>query len=121
MAPLLILAALAASAPAIDSQRVCRSELSGIPQAEQPDVYKDCLRDEQAAHDELNKDWTKFPGAVQRTCSELGRLTGSYVEVLTCIEIRTGKLSSTWDALPEPAPSQSAPVQPAAPNATGKP
>ena len=114
MAPIILLAALAASVPAMDLPTICRSEQAGVPADQQANVYKGCLRDEQAARDELNGEWTKFPAAARTTCAELGSLVLSYVEMLTCIEVKTGSRSPTWKAPEPPAgPSSPPPTQPA--------
>lgn len=117
MIPVFLWVALAASVPTIDLPSICRGEQSGVPADQQAGVYKGCMRDEQAAHDEIVKEWTKFPAAARTTCAKLGRDIQSYVEILTCIEIETGSNSPTWNSQ---APS-AGPAQPAGANATGKP
>ncbi len=93
MAPMILLLALAgASAPELDLSAICRSEQSGVAADRRMAVYQDCLRDEQAARDELREKWPTFPAATRATCAEIGRIVASYVETLTCIEIKTGSV-----------------------------
>jgi hypothetical protein len=90
MAPLLLVFALASSVPTMDVAGICRGERSGVPADQQESAYQSCLRDEQAARDKLTTEWTQYPVAARTTCAALGRQIFSYVEVLTCIEIKTG-------------------------------
>jgi hypothetical protein len=90
MAPMLLLAVLAGSVPTLDLPSICRGEQSGIPLDRQARVYQDCIHDEQTARDELQRQWSQFPAAARGACAEMGRLVLSYVEVLICIEIKTG-------------------------------
>jgi hypothetical protein len=105
-APLLVLTALAASAPMIDLPTICRSEQLGVAADRQARVYQDCIHDEQAARDELLQNWTQYPVATRATCAELGQLVVSYVEVLVCIEIKNGVASSNAKTqLPQESPA----------------
>lgn len=120
MLPIFLLIAAASAPPAMDLPRMCRGERSGVPADQQETVYQSCLHDEQAARDKLAQYWTQFPANVRTTCAELGRQVFSYVEVLTCIEIKTGTTSPTWssqrptlgapqDTLPPQAPDAAKP------------
>jgi hypothetical protein len=95
MAPLLFLIALTNAVPTMDLASICRGERSGVPADQQESVYQGCLRDEGAARDKLTKEWAQYPIAVRATCGALGRDVLSYVEVLTCIEIKTGNASKS--------------------------
>jgi hypothetical protein len=48
-----------------------------------------CKRDERAAHDKLEQNWSSFTGAQRDHCTRLSTLGGfpSYVELLTCLEL----------------------------------
>jgi hypothetical protein len=97
MAPVLLLLALAGAAPELDLSAICRSEQKGVPAERRTAVYQDCLHDEQAARDELRQKWSTYPAAARTTCAELGRIVSSYVEALTCIEIKTGRVGGEAD------------------------
>jgi hypothetical protein len=55
-----------------------------------------CIRDENAARDELAKQWSEFESADRARCIRVSTMnrTASYVEVLTCLEMErdAGKL-----------------------------
>jgi hypothetical protein len=111
MAPMFLLAALTASVPTMDLPSICRSEQSGVAADQQGQVYQNCMRDEQAAREELQRQWMRFPAAARATCTELGLDIQSYVEVLTCIEIKMGSNSPTWKSPEPPAdPASQAPA-----------
>jgi hypothetical protein len=93
MAPVIVMAALAGALPTMDLHSICRGEQLGVPADRQTRVYQDCLRDEQAARDQLTQKWAQFPAAARGACAELGQLVFSYVEVLVCIEIKIGNIS----------------------------
>jgi hypothetical protein len=95
MAPLLLLIALTNAVPTMDLASICRGERSGVAADQQEGVYQGCLRDEAAARDRLTKEWAQYPVAARVTCAALGREVLSYVEVLTCIEIKTGNASKS--------------------------
>jgi hypothetical protein len=121
MAPSLFVLAVAISVPTMDLPRICQSERSGVPADQQESVYQGCLRDEQAARDKLTKEWPQYPAEARATCAQLGRQVFSYVEVLTCIEIKTGynALNGTTPAQPSAPPP--APSQPGSPQSKTQP
>jgi len=89
MAPALLLA-LAALAPTIDLPRACHGQEKGLPNEQRASAYNACMQAEQAALTELNKKWSSFPAAARQPCAALAKIFDSYVELLVCIEIRTG-------------------------------
>ena len=103
MASVLMVAALAGAVPIMDLPAICRSEQSGVAPDQQARVYQNCLHDEQAARDELAKKWTEYPVATRTACVELGQLVVSYVEVLTCIEIKVRGAAAVEKTPPAPA------------------
>jgi hypothetical protein len=90
MTPVVFLVAVAASMPTMDLPAVCRGERTGIAADQQASAYQGCLHDEQAAQAELRQNWTAYPAAARENCAQLGGIIGSYVEMLVCIEIKTG-------------------------------
>jgi hypothetical protein len=84
---------LASAIPAYAVEMGCKatSNLSGSG------GYKDCVEQELAAKDKLNSQWKGYSIAARQECTP--RLSddplGSYVELLTCFEIRD------WAAHPE--------------------
>ena len=103
MTPAVFLVALTASIPTLDLPAICRGEQKWISADQQANVYQGCLRDEQAAQDQLRLKWGTYPAATRDNCAQLGRIIGSYVEVLTCIEIKTGNSAAAGASQPPPA------------------
>ena len=94
MTPLLILAAVAL--PTIDLPSNCRAQQKVIPaNPGRAGIYDTCMTSEHEARERLAKQWTTVPAAVRARCAEVGRLGGSYVEIDVCIEIETGRLSTS--------------------------
>jgi hypothetical protein len=92
MTLLLILAAIAL--PNINLPSNCRAEQKAIPPSiENQHIYENCMRDEQAAREDIAKKWATVPATVRATCAEMGSLVGSYIEIGVCVDIDTGNLS----------------------------
>ena len=92
MTPLLFLVAMASSVPSVNYQDGCRSEQRTDGQS---GVYEQCVQDEKAALATLSQRWASYPASVRGDCTGLGALGNSYVELLTCIEIKTGLTASS--------------------------
>lgn len=81
-------AASAQSVPALNVTATCRD----IP-ADMAGVKRDaaaCLKSEDTARDTLNKEWGSFPAADRTLCTQTATMggTASYVELLTCLELK---------------------------------
>jgi hypothetical protein len=87
---------------AVDVLRGLR-ERAGIATDQQASVYQGCLHDKQAAQAELQQNWTAYPAATRENCAQLGGIVGSYVEVLVCIEIKTGNAAAASKSQQPPA------------------
>jgi hypothetical protein len=90
--PIVILATLSPTAvsdlvPKFDIVRECRDEGGGATDIDQ------CSRDESSALEQLKTQWTQFGDADKRVCvsESSGGGVASYVELLTCLEMRNGK------------------------------
>jgi hypothetical protein len=94
--PIIILGshlAVADVVPNFDIEQNCRLNLSGTT-APGPDVdkaMKSCVSDEQQARDQLQKQWSQFPGQGRAHCAAENNMAGprSYVVLLTCLQIGT--------------------------------
>ena len=65
-------------------------------------AFKGCMQDEMAAKDQLAKNWNKFKPYDKQSCVEQARAPSpSYVEVLTCLEMNTGNISTGERQLPQ--------------------
>ena len=49
------------------------------------DIFGSCMADEQAARDQLDKDWASFPASDKARCIQPKEYLPSYVEWLTCL------------------------------------
>ncbi len=59
-----------------------------------------CLKSEQAARDELKKQWTSFPAADRSLCTQTASMGGmaSYVALITCLEMKRDVAKLTPDS-----------------------
>jgi hypothetical protein len=111
-----ILGAVSASAakdpgvPKTDLQKFCKETSSALATnlSTQGDVDA-CMSDEQAARDQLVKDWATYPALTKTTCVQPNEYLPSYIEWLTCIEMtrdvlkmRKETAASTPESPPRP-------------------
>jgi hypothetical protein len=88
---LLYLLALASYAPTIDVHRSCRGAESAALPEERAGAHQRCVRDEQTAREQLSEIWSRIPIESRQLCTDLAMGTSpSYVELLTCLEMRAG-------------------------------
>jgi len=86
-ASLAALSAYAADVPTLDVRNTCK------PIAEDRSLAIDtdrCLKTEQAARDQLTREWTNFPSSDRTLCTQTATMggTASYVELITCLEMK---------------------------------
>jgi hypothetical protein len=75
--------------PNIDIQKTCRessSALSGLTGNDNQD-FDACINDEQAARDQLTKNWANYPALAKSACLKPNEFLPGYVEWQSCIEI----------------------------------
>jgi hypothetical protein len=76
--------------PVINIDKTCATESgaqakSAIPQVGNKDS---CIRSETDARDKLKEQWAQFPADDRDHCARLAQMAiGSYVEMLTCLEM----------------------------------
>ncbi len=54
--------------------------------------FSACMKKEDEARNELTAQWSQFPQADKTACIQLcncGGIAGSYIELLTCLQMRT--------------------------------
>ena len=118
MTPAIFLIALAAAIPTVDPHKTCRAAESEAVGGDQKNAYESCVRDEQAARDQIKAEWAKFSAEARETCSEPGAVSISYVEVLTCLEMESGANFS--GASSQPSITSPSGAEPDAPATAGK-
>jgi hypothetical protein len=94
-APILIgshlLVAAPAAVPSVDIGKTCQAAtgvMSGLMADSSPQRDLDvCLSSEQAARQQIIKDWATFSSAERTQCVQSSVYLPSYVEWLTCLEM----------------------------------
>jgi hypothetical protein len=75
--------------PNIDIQKTCRENsnaLSGLTGNGNQD-FDVCISDEQAARQQLTKDWTNYPALAKSACLKPQEFLPGYVEWQSCLEM----------------------------------
>ena len=76
--------------PNIDIQRTCRESsnaLSGLSGNNDNQDFDACINDEQAARDQLTKDWADYSAFAKSACIKPKEYLPGYVEWQSCIEM----------------------------------
>ena len=105
----LLLMGLSAAGPQMDVATICRpSETAALPE-DKASSYDTCIREESEARRELLRSWNSYSVGVRNDCSFPGVVSQSYVELLTCIELESGKGFGTPASATGAAPLKSPP------------
>lgn len=91
MHALLFMLVLANGAPNLSIPSICSSARDAALQEDKKGSYDACVRDETSARDTLRKQWSQFPATIHRDCTFSAGVTESYVEMLTCMQMESGK------------------------------
>jgi hypothetical protein len=86
-ASLVVAAAHAAEVPTLDVSQTCQP----IPGDRTFAIDTDrCLKSEQEARDQLTREWANFPAVDRTLCTKTATMggTASYVELITCLEMK---------------------------------
>lgn len=117
LAPTLVILALVAGVPYIDIRKTCRAAQATGISIDQKAAYEGCVADETEAKQTLIKTWPRLSRANRQSCvDESTGMSPSYVEMLTCLEMRDGG-KFTGGAAPAVPP----PATPTAPGTGGTP
>jgi hypothetical protein len=76
--------------PTVDIQKTCRENTAALRTALGSDIGQDlsvCLMDEQAARDQIIKDWANYPAIAKARCVQPSEYLPGYVEWQTCLEM----------------------------------
>ena len=76
--------------PTIDIQKTCRENANALGTMLGGEIQQDlqvCLMDEQAARDQLVKDWASYPAIAKERCVQPKEYLPGYVEWHTCLEL----------------------------------
>jgi hypothetical protein len=75
--------------PKLDIEYACRASEKAVAAivSVATDIFGSCKADEEAARDELQKNWATFPASDKARCIQPKEYLPSYVEWLTCLEM----------------------------------
>jgi len=76
--------------PTIDIQKTCRENVTALSTGLGGEINQDvsvCLMDEQAARDQMVKDWATYPAIAKERCVQPKEYLPGYVEWHTCLEL----------------------------------
>ena len=86
--------------PTVDIQKTCRENTAALSTALGSDIGQDlkvCLMDEQAARDQIVKDWATYPAIAKARCVQPNEYLPGYVEWQTCLEMTKDVLKMRQD------------------------
>jgi hypothetical protein len=87
--------------PTIDIQKTCQENVKALGTFLGRDIGQDqssCLMDEQAARDQLVKDWATYPAIAKTRCVTPTEYLPGYVEWQTCLEMTQDVLKERKEA-----------------------
>ena len=92
----LLLVGLTSGLPNVPPERICKNAGSLVAASDRGRAYDSCVIDERNALATLKEQWGSLPADIRSTCGAgIGGLP-SYVDILTCVELRPGgNLNST--------------------------
>src|SRR5215469_13548236 len=76
--------------PTIDIQKTCRENVGALNTMLGGEIQQNmsvCLMDEQAARDQLVKDWATYPAIAKERCVQPNEYLPGYIEWHTCLEM----------------------------------
>ena len=76
--------------PTIDIQKTCRENVNALRTILGGEIGQDmsvCMMDEQAARDQLVKDWANYPAIAKTRCVQAKEFLPGYVEWQACLEM----------------------------------
>jgi len=110
VAALVLVFALGSSVPNIGLQQTCRGAQEGALPEDRANAYQSCVHDEETARTQLRQVWNRIPPVIRQSCTdEATGISPSYVELLTCLEMRTGGKFSGAEGLGSPEGQPAAP------------
>jgi len=86
----LLLVSLTSGLPNITPERVCRDAGSLVLPEDKAKAYEGCVIDERNALATLRGEWASLPSDIRSTCGAGIGGQPSFVDILTCVELRPG-------------------------------
>jgi hypothetical protein len=95
-----LLIAATGAVPAVDMQKSCRDSASALyASGSITNDVDNCISEEQAAREQLVKDWATFPANTKAHCVLPAEYLPSYIEWLTCLQME-GDIKKIRDEQP---------------------
>ena len=116
MLVMFLLAALGASIPPANINKICASAQVGVLPEDQASALRGCVGDETSARDQLRRDWGRYSAADKSNCAETPGMQFSYVELLTCMEMQHGGKFSAGSQAGSPLQTPKPPSPPTKPS-----
>jgi len=92
----LLLVGLTSGLPNIAPERICRNAGALVLAEDKSRAYDNCVIDERSALATLKGEWANLPADIRSTCGAGIGGQPSFVDILTCVELRPGgNLNST--------------------------
>lgn len=75
--------------PRLPVEATCRASVEAAKSTALPESFENCMRDENAAREQLGPIWAKSASSVRASCEKEAVAAGnaSYVDLLTCLEM----------------------------------
>ncbi|MBV8568590.1 MAG: hypothetical protein JO273_24375 [Methylobacteriaceae bacterium] len=121
----LVFLAFASTVPTFNLANSCRAAGFGASAEDRVKAHESCMQEEQAALKQLRLVWGRISGSVRQSCAGQSlEIAPSYVELLTCVEMRSGGNFTVGapkevtpaepnPPAPGPGPASPAPIVPA--------
>jgi hypothetical protein len=109
--------------PTIDIQKTCRENVNALGTllgSEIPQNMSVCLMDEQAARDQIVKDWATYPAIAKTRCVQPKEYLPGYVEWQSCLEMTRDVLKLRKESAPSTSGSNRRPSKRRAGAVTGE-
>lgn len=100
----LLAMSLSAAGPQMDVATICRPARTAALPEDKASSYDNCVREESEARRQIQQSWSQYSAGVRSDCTFPSGVSESYVELLTCLELESGKGFGT------PANSPGAPL-----------
>jgi hypothetical protein len=115
MLVMFLLAALGASIPSANIDKICASSQVGTLPEDRASALRGCVGDETTARDQLRHDWGRYSAADKSNCASTPGMQFSYVELLTCMEMQHGGNFSAGSQAGSPLQTPKPPSPPTKP------
>jgi hypothetical protein len=115
MLVMFLLAALGASIPQANINKICASSQVDMLPEDRASALRGCVGDETSARDQLRGEWGRYSAADKVNCAETPGMQFSYVELLTCLEMQRGGNFVPRSQAGSPLPTPKPPSPPAKP------